>query len=94
VILHLLKKVNKFLDLTLSDLVPIFFYILNNQIRERIEMLNYNYGCVYCKSNKDRKLKYKQLKRELECKPELHIWYENNAILYQYQSTRKEQVFI
>jgi hypothetical protein len=57
-------------------------------------MVNFNYGCVCCKNNKERKLKFKQLKKELATKPELSIWYESNMVLYQYQSTRKEQMFI
>jgi hypothetical protein len=53
-------------------------------------MLNYSYGCVSCRNNKDRKLKYNQLKEELKTKPELKIWYENNDILYEYKYTRQE----
>lgn len=55
-------------------------------------MANFNYGCVSCKNNKERKLKYVQLKKELSSKPELSIWYESNMILYQYQSNRKENI--
>jgi hypothetical protein len=50
-------------------------------------------GCVPCRSNKERKLLFSQLKKELSSKPELSIWYEKNDILYTYQSTRKE-IFI
>jgi hypothetical protein len=53
-------------------------------------MLNYNYGIVPCKNNKERKLIYKQLKSELSDKPNCSIWYEKNDVLYSYQYTRKQ----
>jgi hypothetical protein len=49
-----------------------------------------NYGCIVCKNNKDRKLQFKKLKNELKSKHNCSIWYENNTLLYSYQSTRKE----
>jgi hypothetical protein len=57
-------------------------------------MTNYNYGCVPCRCNKERKLLYKKLKRELGSKPDCSIWYENNMILYQYKTNRQEMFTI
>jgi hypothetical protein len=57
-------------------------------------MLNYNYGIVPCRNNKERKLVYKRLKDELKTKPNCSIWYEKNDVMYEYQSTRKEQMLI
>jgi hypothetical protein len=53
-------------------------------------MPNYSYGIIPCRNNKDRKVKYNQLKEELKTKPKLKIWYENNDILYEYKTTRHE----
>jgi hypothetical protein len=56
-------------------------------------MSNYNYGCVPCRCNKERKLLYKKLKKELGSKQCCSIWYESNMLLYSYKTT-KDEMFI